>query len=131
MTAILRSGERGKGRLGCLFSLLLLAVFTLAGTRVIPMLIDRVNFDEGMARIASLSGVNNWGTPQIRTQVTALAKVQDFLINEGDIVVTRTPSLAPVPEIRIDVRYRRPLELFGYVYVFEFQGRYSSFVGRL
>lgn len=123
--------ERGEGKLGCLVTSLLLAAFVYIGIKAIPVYLDKIEFDEGMSRIASQAGATNMASKTIAERVKALARSSEFDVQPEDIRVLRSPSFKVVPEIKIDVDYRRKLDLPGYVWVFEFNTKVSSMVGRL
>ncbi len=125
------SSQKGEGKVGCLLFLLLLACFVFLSVRTVPVYLDKMDFEESMARIASQAGVDNWPDAVIVERVRASARANGFEVKLEDIKVVRAQKYTPVPEIRIEVDYRRPVALPGYTHMFSFQSRVSSFVGRL
>lgn len=123
--------ERGEGKLGCTVTLLLLVTFVYLSIKTVPIYLAKVEFDEGMSRIASQAGSTNMPSKAIAERVKALAKSGEFEVDPEDIRVTRSTSFQTVPEIKIDVDFQRRLELPGYVYVFRFNSKVSSMIGRL
>ncbi len=123
--------ERGAGRIGCLVSLVLILVFLFLSFKVAPVYLDKLDFEDGLARIASRAGVESWPPKTVKERVIDLARSKDFEVTPEDVQVTAPLRFQPVPEIKIDVRYRRQVELPGYVHVFHFESKASSFVGRL
>ncbi|MFQ5738925.1 MAG: hypothetical protein ACE5JX_07905 [Acidobacteriota bacterium] len=123
--------ERGEGKLGCLVLLILMVSFAYICIQTVPVYLDKINFEEGLARMVSKAGVNNWPNTTITAHINALARVKDFEITPYDVTITRPERFQVNPEIRIEVNYRRPVEFPGYTYTFHFRSKVSSFVGRL
>lgn len=123
--------QRGESRFGCIVSALLILVFVFVCYKVFPVYLDKVDFEDNLARLASRAGVENWDVETVEKRVLALARTKDFESTRDDVEVQRPLRFQPVPEIKITVRYRRTVEFPGYTYVFHFESRVSSFVGRL
>jgi len=123
--------NRGEGRLGCLIFLLLFATFVLVAIKTGPVYLDKVNFDDGLARLVSRAGVDNWPTESVIQRTLVLAESHSFECKREDILVTRPGRFQTVAEIRIRVTFRRVVVFTGYTHTFHFETRASSFVGRL
>ncbi len=123
--------KRGSGRFGCFVSILLIAVFAFLGMKIFPVYLDKVDFEDGLARLAAKAGVENWDAETVRVRAIGLARTKHFETTREDVTVQRPLRFEPVPEIKIDIRYRRTVDFPGYSHVFEFESRVSSFVGRL
>lgn len=124
-------GERGEGRFGCLLFLLLLVGFVYVTTKAVPVYLDKIEFEEGVARIASQAGVGNWPDGRIITRVKMLAAAKNFQVAVDNIQIRRPARFQPAGEIRISVGFAREVEFPGYVHRFRFRSDFSSLVGGL
>jgi hypothetical protein len=131
MVRNMSSGERGEGKFGCFLTLLLIIAFVYIGIQALPVYLDRMDFEEGMARLASQSGVSNWNNQQIVDRIKALARSEDFSVEVEKIEIRRTTGFQAVPEIKIRVDYWREVEFPGYIHTFRFTSEVSSIIGRL
>ncbi|MGH9340494.1 MAG: hypothetical protein ACRD1R_13110 [Acidobacteriota bacterium] len=123
--------ERGEGRLGCIFVLLLTIAFVFLAYQVAPVYLDKVEFEEDLSRIIGRAGADNWSSQVIREQILDLAEMRNFKISQDEIQITRSSALRQTPELKVSLTYRRPIELAGYSYTFEFESTSSTFIGRL
>ncbi|MBI4454313.1 MAG: hypothetical protein HY644_00260 [Acidobacteria bacterium] len=119
--------QRGEGRLGCLIVLLLALIFGFVSFKVIPVYIDRMNFEEDLAREASRAGANFWTDEKMKQDVLQMAGFRSFQLQEKNITISRSgPSRG---EVRIEVKYSVPVRFPRYTHVFNFQSKSSSIVG--
>ncbi len=124
-------GERGEGKLGCLIVLALLAIFVFISLKTVPVYLDKLEFEDELARVASRAGVEAAETTAVEKKVLAVAASKEFEVTPDDVSVIRTAKFGP-SEIRIRVLYRRKVNFVGDLnYVFRFESKVSSFVGRL
>lgn len=128
---LMLKGERGEGKLGCLVVLLLLGVFVFISAKTVPVYLDKLEFEDELARVASKAGVDASETKAVEKKVLAVAASKDFDATPDDVTVVRVAKFGP-SEIRIRVLYRRKVNFVGDLnYVFHFESKVSSFVGRL
>ncbi|HEV8131751.1 MAG TPA: hypothetical protein VGQ81_10895 [Acidobacteriota bacterium] len=119
--------QKGEGRVGCLLVLLLAVVFGYASFKIIPIYIDKMNFDEQLAREASKAGAGFWTDEKIKQDVLQIAHFRGFEMGEDDITVSRTRSVGG--EVRIETKYKVTADFPGYIHVFKFESKSSSIVG--
>ncbi|MBI3941245.1 MAG: hypothetical protein HY315_10455 [Acidobacteria bacterium] len=119
--------QKGEGAIGCVVILLLAILFGYGSFKVIPVYIDRMNFDEDLAREASRAGSNRWPDEKIKRDVVQMADFRGFHLAEEDITVSRSETSGG--ELRIEVRYSVPVGFPGYVHLFKFQAKAGSLVG--
>lgn len=124
--------ERGAGRLGCLITLLLAIVFGYASLKIIPVYVDRMDFSDEIASLASRAGAGggSYSDEKIVSDVLQTGRYKGFEIRESDIKVQRSSRVAG-GELRIEVKYSKTVEFPGYTYVFRFDSKASSVVGSL
>ncbi len=124
-------GVRGEGKLGCLIVLGLLGIFVFISLKTVPVYLDKLEFEDELARVASRAGVESAATTAVEKKVLAVAASKEFDVMPEDVTVIRTAKFGP-SEIRIRVIYRRKVNFVGDLnYVFHFESKVSSFVGRL
>jgi hypothetical protein len=122
--------ERGEGRVGCL---LMIAVLIAAGFityRIVPVYLDKIDFEDQLARIASEGGARNWQAEAVQLQVLELARIKDFAVSRESIRVAKAGS-GGAGQLRIDVQFQRTVDFAGYDYTFKFESKVKSFVGSL
>jgi hypothetical protein len=119
--------QKGEGRIGCLLVVLLAVVFGYASFKVIPVYIDKMNFDEELAREASKAGAGFWTDEKIKQDVLQIAHFRGFDMTEDDITISRTRSVGG--EVRIETKYKVVAAFPGYTHVFKFESKSSSIVG--
>lgn len=123
--------ETGEGRAGCLIMLLVLGLAVYLCLQIVPVYLNKIDFEEDLDRIASKAGSENWNDELIRERVEAAARVRNFELQEGDIEIRRANPFDETPRFRIIVNYRKGVQLPGYLYLFEFKSESSSLVMRL
>jgi hypothetical protein len=121
--------QTGEGKLGCLVTLALLIVFGFVCFRSIPVLIDKLDFEDQLERIASEGGARGWDPEVVRVQVADLVKNKEFLTTPEDLQVFRSAGRGG--DLRINVNYWRTVDFAVYTYTFRFRAEVKSFVGAL
>ncbi|HEY3132643.1 MAG TPA: hypothetical protein VGL91_24550 [Acidobacteriota bacterium] len=119
--------QRGEGRVGCLLVVFVAIVFGYASFKIIPIYIDKMNFDEELAREASKAGSGFWTDEKIKADVLQIGRFRNFDMTEDDISVIRTRAIGG--EVRIEAKYKVAADFPGYTHVFKFQSKSSSIVG--
>ena len=102
----------------------------IVNIRNIPGL-DKISFEDDLMQVATKAGAEAWSERTIREHILKAARAQKFHITRDDVVVSKTPRGQAAPKLYITVKYSRPVEVPGYVHVFEFQSEVSALVGRL
>jgi len=124
--------QRGAGRTGCLLVLLISIVVVFACVKVIPVYLDKYEFEDDLGRLASKAGAAGWAGDFLKMQVIEAASAKDFVIEkEEDIEVSSASPYGGIPEVKVKIAYEKTVDLAGYEYTFKFQSDVSSFVGAL
>lgn len=121
--------QRGAGRVGCLLSLMALLLFGYVCFMIIPVYIDKMDFEEEVSRLAGRAGSVRMPDEKIHSDLLNMARYKKFEIAEKDIKIERSSRIGG--EIRISAKYAVPVEFPGYKHVFHFEARASSIVGSL
>ena len=109
-----RQGERGEGRLGTLFGVLLVAVTIYLGVKIVPVMINAYafrDFLESEARFAALRNKDE----EVKNRVLRKAQELDLPVGAKSIQINRTPN-----RFDIRVRYAVPIETPVYTYNWAF-----------
>lgn len=124
--------QRGAGRTGCLLILLVTIIFVFVSAKIIPVYLDKYEFEDDLERLASKAGAAGWASDFLKMQVIEAASAKDFVIlKEEDIEVSRANPYGGIPEVKVKIAYEKTVDLAGYEYTFKFQSDVSSFVGAL
>ncbi len=121
--------QTGEGKLGCLVTVVLLVVFGFICLKSIPVLLDKMDFEDQLERIVSEAGSRGWDAEVVRRQVTELIKNKEFSSTPENLYVMK--SVGRGGDLRITVNYWRSVNFLGYVYTFRFRSEVKSFVGAL
>lgn len=123
------SRESGEGKLGCFVTLVLLIVFGFVCFRSVPVLLDKLDFEDQIDRIVSEAGARGWDGDSIRVQVNDLLKNKGFDATPENVNIIRGAGRGG--DIRINVKYSRTVDYLVYTYTFHFEKDAKSFVGTL
>ncbi len=123
--------NHGESRAGCLFMLLLVLVSLFLAYKVAPVYMDKINFEDEMARIVNRAGAENWRDRAIRDQIVTSARGFGFAIDKNKIKVDRTGRFQSAARLHVTMTYRRPVDFPGYEYVFTFESEATALIGRL
>lgn len=121
----------GRGRLGCIVVLLVGAVFVYVSFQVVPVYLNKVEFDEDLGLIVARAGANGWSDSLIQEHVKEAAHIRGFRLVEEKTRIERTSPLAARPRIKLEVVYTRDVHFPAYTHHFEFHATKTSIVGRL
>jgi hypothetical protein len=122
---------RGNGKLGCLLTLLVLAVALFLTYKIGPVYFDKINFEDDLARIVNRAGAENWRDQPIRDQVLATARGMNFEIARNEVRINRIGRFQSASRLRVVVVYRRTVSFPGYTHVFRFESEAVALMGRL
>lgn len=123
------SRESGEGKFGCFVTLVLLLVFGLICFRTVPVMMDKLDFEDQIDRLISEAGARGWDVEAIRVQVYDLLKNKQFEAPPEDVKILRNSGRGG--DIRIIVKYSRQVDYLGYTHTFRFEKDAKSFVGTL
>lgn len=123
--------NRGESRAGCLSMLLLVLVSLFLAYKVAPVYMDKINFEDEMARIVNRAGAENWQDRIIRDQIVTSARGFGFAIEKNKIKVDRTGRFQSASRLHVTMTYERPVDFPGYHYVFAFESEATALIGRL
>lgn len=124
--------QRGAGRVGCLLVVLASIVFVFLCSKIIPVYLDKYEFEDDLSRLASKAGAAGWAGDFLKVQVIQAARAKEFVIlDEEDIEVTKATPYGGIPEVKVKIAYEKSIDLAGYEYTFKFRSDVSSFVGTL
>lgn len=123
--------EAGKGRLGCIVVLALVGVFGFISARVIPVYIDKVEFQESFDRLISRAGAEAMSKKTVEDNVKRVAETYDFEIVPGSLKTTRRTPYASPAKLMVEVQVYRDVHLLGFTHRIQFSTEGTSFIGRL
>ena len=118
--------QEGKGAVGCLIFLLVLAICILAVIRLWPDYYAYKTLDTELRTEASRAGANFLEDEAIMANVLQLAKRSDVYITKKNVKIARIAG-----QIFITVHYSVPIDFIFYTWNMECDIKASSFVGRL
>ncbi len=123
--------DPGVGRFGFLVATSFLVILVFGAYKAGPVYLDKISFEDELIHIASQAGAEGWNERTIREHILKTGRAQNFHVSRDDVEVRATPRGQAAPKLYIAVKYSRPIEVSGYVHVFEFRSEISSLIGRL
>lgn len=121
----LRSSE-GRGMIGCMLSIVLLAVAIYLGIVLVPIYYQNFNFENDVKTTASRAGSHFFDNDQVIKEVLALAKKNEIRIKRENIKVDRFAG-----QLHILVTYSVPVDFIILERDLNFKIDASSFIGSL
>jgi len=118
--------EEGAGRLGCLFSLLVLVAAIHVAVNAGPAYLANLGFESDIRSEISRAGANFFEDETLMRHVLDLARRNEVPITRDNVSIQRTGI-----EVRVCVRYAVPVDLPLGRRLLNFEVRASSLVGRL
>jgi hypothetical protein len=103
--------ERGEGRLGTLFGIVVLALFVYLGVKVVPILINVYEFRDSIEEQAHFAALPHHDDESVKKAILAKARELTLPVGSKDVMVNRTSS-----RIDIQVKYTVPIETPLYTY---------------
>ena len=107
---LLRS-ERGEGRLGTLFGVLVLALFIYLGVKIVPILVNIYEFRDSIEEQAHFAALPRHDDEAIKRSILRKALELDLPVGSKDVLVNRSST-----RIDIKVTYTVPIETPLYTY---------------
>jgi hypothetical protein len=103
--------ERGEGRLGTLFGVLVLAVFIYLGVKIVPLMINVYEFRDSIEEQARFATLPRHDDDVVKKNILLKARELQLPVGAKDVVVNRSSS-----RIDIQVKYTVPIETPVYTY---------------
>jgi hypothetical protein len=107
-------GERGEGRLGTLFGLIVLALSIYLGVKVVPVMVNGYAFRDYLEEEARFAALRN-RDDEVKKRVLRKAQELDLPIGAKNILINRTNT-----HFDIKVKYVVPIETPVYTYNWNF-----------
>jgi hypothetical protein len=101
--------ERGEGQMGCLFSLIVLAIAIFVAWKLIPIKVKAAEVRQTVVDEAKSAGSHD--DSRIKGAILRMASQNSLPVTEDSIKIVR-----PANEIIIDVNYTVPVEFPGFTY---------------
>jgi len=110
---LIRMNQRGEGKLGCVFGLLILLAAVFTAYKMIPVKVRATEFRDAVTDQAR--GAGQTSQKSIRNALAFKASQLRIPVTEKDIKITRTADF-----ITIEVEYTIPVEFPGFTYQWKF-----------
>jgi hypothetical protein len=123
---IMTAGNEGKGKIGCVLTILLMVTLTLIILRLGPSYFAFKSFEGDLKRDISRAGANGWDDETIMKDVLDLSKRNQLGLTRDDIKIERFAG-----QVQVTVQYAVELDLFVYQHRITLNSQVSSFIGRL
>ena len=118
--------NQGKGALGCLLSILLLAVGTFVVVQVGPPYFAYKSLEGDVTTEVSRAGAHFFSDETLIQNILDVAKKNETPLKRENIKLTRLAG-----QVQVLIQYKVPVDLFLFQHVFQFDIKASSFVGAL
>jgi hypothetical protein len=116
----------GKGVVGCIFLIVLLAAAIYLGIVLAPIYYANFNFESGVKTEISRAGAHFLDDEAIVKDVLDLARRNEIRLSRQDIIIERFAG-----QIHLKVRYSVPVDFILFEHSLGFKVDVSSFVGTL
>lgn len=103
--------EKGEGRLGTLFGILVLATFVYLGVKIVPVMINVYEFRDSIDEQARFASLPRHDDQLIKQNILRKARDLALPVGSKDVQVSRTSG-----RIDIIVKYTVPIETPVYTY---------------
>jgi hypothetical protein len=113
--------ERGEGRIGTLFGILVLALFIYLGVKVVPILINVYEFRDSIEEQARFAAMPRHDEEVVRHNILVKARELDLPVGAKDIIVNRSST-----RIDIKVKYTVPIVTPVYTYKWDLDESLSA-----
>ncbi len=109
-----RAAERGEGKAGCIFWMLVLALAVLISWKMIPVKVNSAELTDYITDIAQFQSAQK-APPELQKMIITRAGELGFSIPKENVIVVKDGD-----RIRITVDYTVPVEFPGYTYNWHF-----------
>ncbi len=111
---LIRMNQRGEGKLGCLFGLVILAAVLFVAYKMIPVKVKAAEMRDTITDEARSAGGRS--VDEVRKQIIQKAIDLDLPILDSQLTIDRRSDY-----IKVDVEYTVPVKFPGYTYQWHFQ----------
>lgn len=112
--------------MGCLFTLVLAAVFSFIAYKVIPLYYRASEFQTGVEQEVGRTAAKFLGSETLRKNIMNLAAVYELPLKEEDVQIVRAST-----QLAVDVKYTVQVDFLVYQRPFNFEFRVTSVMGSL
>ena len=116
-----RDGERGGARLKATLWILALAIFVYVMVKVVPVLVDDFEFQDGVQTIARYATATRQTPEQIRAAILKEAEKDDVPVDAKDVKVQAVGG-----NVRINVDYSVTVDLTVYQWTLNFHPKINN-----
>ena len=113
--------ERGEGRLGTLFGILVLAMFIYLGVKVVPIMVSVYEFRDSIEEQARFAALPRHDDEEVKRSILRKARELELPVGAKDVSVNRTST-----RIDIKVKYTVPIETPVYTYKWQLDESLSA-----
>lgn len=106
-----RIHENGRGAVGCLLTLVVIAALVIIGAKAVPARINVGELQDYCVRQAESASLPDYSDEDIAKRILAKAQELKLPVNANDIQVSRRAG-----EVHVLVRYTLPLDFLFYTY---------------
>jgi len=103
--------ERGEGRLGTLFGIVVVAVFIYLGVKIVPLLINVYEFRDSIEEQARFAALPRHDEDVVKHAILQKAVELQLPVGAKDVIVNKSST-----RIDIQVKYVLPIETPVYTY---------------
>jgi hypothetical protein len=115
--AMLGKREKGEGRIGFLFALVVVGLAIFLGMKIIPVRIDAYEFRDFLRDEARYAAVRH-DDATVAGRIMARAKEMEIPLNPKNLTLNRTTG-----EMIITAKYEQPIDLKVTTYVYKFSAK--------
>jgi hypothetical protein len=120
------SESEGKGLIGCMLSIVLLALIVFLGITLGPIYYNNLNFESDVKTEVSRAGARSIDNEAIIKDTLDLARRNEITLTRQNIKVERFAG-----QLHIKINYSVPVDLLVMDRDFDFEIKVSSFIGSL
>ena len=117
---MMRSNQRGEGRLGLLIAVVVFGAAIFLGVKIIPVRIDAYEFRDILREEARFAAVRS-ADSQVAQRIMKKAQELEVPLDKKNLSVSRTNS-----KVTISAHYEVPIDLKVTTYVYKFDAKESA-----
>lgn len=117
-----KSGEEGKGALGCIFSIVLLAIVAFLALKLAPVYFNHYEFKGDLQQAVSRAGARMNTEDAIYQELIKIAETNKIPLKKENIQIRRLAG-----QLVIEIEYTVPIDLLFMKYDKNFKLEESSF----
>ena len=117
-----KSGEEGKGSLGCIFAIVLMVLAVFLAIKLGPPYVNNYEFKNAMQQAVSRAGARSMSEEAVKKDLIELARKSGIVLDEKNIKINRTTS-----DVQIIVTYTVPVDFIIMKRDINFEVKESSY----